>query len=1306
MSADFVVVDGDAASDDGAAPAWPAAWKLLRAQQTYFSELVTVGRFAGGWHLAGKCFCGLDFATHNTVTTDDNENPDHRAFVCTRCKCFYMKSLATASDDGLRKKQYENLELVDITIDDDAFTQFECLVLQKTLALKMSLDSDPPTPQNIPPGNKLPLHRFAKQYAFTDTAVVADTDVPADIETTITTTQRWITPDMDFPLTVLRDHFKTFDDAITSRTGKYAFTIEGKSKSIELTYQYSDTANRNFVNVYSPGSIGISNVYLVSVVETSSKIYKNTVAFIKIAHLIAVVVMALATEPDDDTKITYYDAYKNNDTSFDRINKFEITSSAFTATLSVVFNLAYKSSVMLLCDRHLTGVREPQTTLMPFNNENIGRCVDTMFNNIAAPVTGSGNADTVKVTNSNSQTEDTYGGSIPDIKNDLKAKITVAALVPGGGKTPYLHIQSDTPQSWTGANMYKTTNSSDLKNHITDRVPTLVQESWYSGNVVLKKDGTAYRAGGGKPPVLTLFERSKQSYVRTDFSILANDICINAPNVVHWGNLKSGMSIVTDHMFWANFEANLFTPVPFWADWAATVGPGKALSLAGTDKLPTDMVYVPAWLALDILLKTGKLKFVPTKSPTPGATYSVYDIWSLIATPENGGTIAATIARVTQAWTSVSTTAVQAAGTAQELGAFAIKRFGEGFTVLVDDIASASAIATGTESIDVSVTNMAKMVAGTAAANFIAVPAVVAGSVAAAHRYSGSSAFEWTPASATSAIERTMHGGTFTIVPELYTPDSNVDSGMHYVLSSFLEHIRLLTGQTLNNEIALPRSILTADNSVFQNVILEMLAGHEISQVGDALSFSRTLTGAGLSNIFSHPDYTNRTLFQQTRPGTYINIGTYDADSGTLNVSSGNVREIDYSEAVMENFNPPSIKSKVANGDLRSVEPGTISINEPGLPPFTLPRVGATEIFATDVNFDFTTIGDTITAAHTTIDNREADGFEHPANNYVRTLGDVLNISDLYSDFHSALAYAPDPTIFEKNTLVSMAYATCIENARKVWESFFPSYTPGLVHTTAQMQCGIWSNVNMQMLHLETDARGPIWPALQHVVDHLVKKRTDRTPIDLSTIIYWLDSATPPTDGHFGPNAKIWFRFGKTLESVSLGGRSTSVMWSTPHTDVGTQITALNIYYNARLNGITASITQDMTISGVQLNGTRDRTLYPAPQPISLEMDSTLVSPSPTVVTLASVYHRAFPAMTVSVIFCACYMIYAKIMTSVSRTAVAITGTTNYSDLLLRNVQPMILERSRVGTEQCPDGWVRVQDEHRKPTDKFRFYVR
>lgn len=1260
----------------GGGPAWPAAWKLDSGQQVLFRDLVTVGRFAEGWHFEGKCFCGLDFASHNEVAGDKSTN-SKRAFVCKRCKCFFIRNLEVP-DGSLPSINYDEFTAVYITIEDEKFTQFEYLVLQKTLALKMALDENPAALSDS----------SAKQHAFTGRVV------STKVEQIIKTEQKWITTDHD--LTVLLAHFKTFNRAMTSNSCE-AFTIPGTTKHIELTYWYREAIDKNYVTVYSPGSIGLSKVYLISVKTISKTMYNTTAALTKLGLLISFItaMAAIYFEPAKIEEIKYFDAYENTTTSFDITSNLTITSEAFTAGLYAVFNTKFPDSVMLLFD-HSRGDSPASQTLMPFNNENIDSCVDTAFRGVTAL------ESSVSVTVSGATT--TYTDSISAIASAIKKDYNVATLVPGGGAHPYLQIQSATPQSWTGVNMYRTTDSSALKAHIAGLVEKRVQESWHKGGAALKKDGIAYiayRADNSDPPALTRFEKSAEVYVHPNFPEIAADICINAPNVVSWDKLKSGMNIVTDHVFWADFEAKLFTPVPFWKEWAATVGPDKDLQLTGTDVLPADMVYVPAWLALDILLKTNGLKFVPTNSANPDATYSVYDIWSLIATPKSSETVVSALARAVQALTS---TAVQAADLTQQIGTFTFMRLGEGISLLADDIAKVSAELASTDgtSIDeVTVTDMVKMLAGVAAAHFIAVPAVVVGGAAAAHRYSGSSTFTWTPADATKPIETIMHGGKFTIDESLYagTEQGAPDSGMHYVLSSFMEQIRLLTGQTLNNEIALPRSILTANNKGFQEVILKMLAGHEISQVGDdALSFSRTLTGAGLSNIYIHNVYTDSTLFQQTSPGKYINIGRYDRESSTLTVSTGNVNEVQHDDSTMTPFKPAEIDARTALGDLFPVEPGTISITEAGLPPFTLPRVNATEIFATADGFDFSTIGETITTAHSTIDTNGANGAEHPPINSVMTLGNVSRLSELYSNFYSALAYVPDRTIFENNTLASMAYATCMQNATNAWNSLFQTYTAGVVHTVARLQCNVWSNVNMQMLHLETDTSSQIWPALQYVVDHLVENKadfgipTDGALIDLSTIIYWLDSATPPdSDTLFGENAKIWFRFGTKVKSLSLNGQPNSVRWTTTQPyDVSAQITALNIYCNARLNGITESIKQNMQMWGVTLSFPSP-TFYPSPQPISLKVSPTLVSPYPTVATLPSVrLYQAFPWISSSVICCLFYMFWAGVMRP--KGEVVIGDKTEFKDMLPRGIQPMILRHTHAVDSPVPAEWINLKD--------------
>ena len=1260
-------------ASDGGGPAWPAAWKLDDGQQMVFRDLVTVDRFSEQWHFKGKCFCGLDFASHNTVATNTSSAGGH-AFVCKRCKCFFIKDLR-GPDGVLPLIDYNELTTTDISIEDKEFTQFEYLVLRKTLALKIALDKE------LTGLSK----RSAKQNAFTGT--VAD----ATVEKTITTTQKWIPTDMDNNLTVLLDHFKTFNRAMTSQSCE-AFTIPGKSDNIELTYWYGETIGTNYVNVYSPGSIGLSNVYLISVKYISTYNFTNAFKYVEKFLAFIAVVAAIYFEPAEIEEIGYGDAYENKTTSVNITSSLTITSEAVTAVFYAVFNMKFADSVMLLMDCSRGG--QKTRTLLPFNNENINLFVDTAFNGVKAlktvSVTVSGAPDVTK----------TYAGSIPGIKDAIKGDYNVATLVPGGGAHPYLQIPSDTSQPWTGANMYGTTDASVLKAHIADRVKDLVQKSWHAGGAVLTNDGIVYRADNSNPPALTMFEKSRQVYVKPVFDELAANICINAPNVVSWDKLKSGMSIVTDHTFWADFEARLFTPVPFWEKWAATVGPGPdtLLKLDGDDTLPTDMVYVPAWLALDILLKTQKLKFVPTKSSLPdGATYSVYDIWSLIATPKSDGTFATTIARAMQALTSK---AVQAVISTKDVAAFGIKRVNEGFTLLADDLTKVSATLASTDlskssTDDISVANMARMVTGIAVTKFIAVPAAAAVATAAAHRYSGSSTFEWTLENVTSAIETKMHGGTFTIDRSLYTEQGATDSGMHYVLSSFMEQIRLLTGKTLNNEIALPKSILTANNQAFKDVILKMLANHKISQVGDdALSFSRTVTGAGLSNIFSYNIFTNSTLFQQTSPGKYINIGTYDRKGSTLTVSNGVVNEVKLPKSKMTQFKPTEIDARRVLGDLYPVEPGTISIIETDLPPFTLPRVSATEIYATADNFNFASISKTVQTAYGTIDTNDKKNLKHPANNKVMTLDAVLDISKLYSDSYSALAYMPDRTIFENNTLASMAYATCIQNAKNAWGSLSQTYAAGIVHTDARMQCyNVWSNANMQMLHSEKDASGQIWPALQYVVDHLVENKdtfgmtTNGAVIDLSTIIYWLDSATPlALNEHFGENAKIWFRFGTTVKSLSLKGRSNSFNWKTTRqATVPAQITALNIYCNARLNGITDSIRQNMDVWGVKLLFQDNQTLYP--EPISLKVSPTLVSPYPTVATLPSAVnlYRAFPVIQSSVICCLFYMIRAWVMPGGRQ--VVIAGKTEFKDMLPRGIQPMLLRHAHAGDNDVPAGW-------------------
>lgn len=1267
-------------------PAWPAAWKLDSGQQMLFWDLVTVGRFANGWHFVGKCFCGLDFARHDKVLHDKSP-AGTCAFVCERCKCFFITDPGGHDGSSLRVIDYDTFRKVYITIEDKTFTQFEYLVLQKTLALKMALDKH----------DAAPSASSAKQHAFTGTVV------SKSVEQLIITEQKWITTDND--LTVLLAHFETFTRAMTSKS-REAFTIPGKTEHIELTYLYCGAIGKNHVNVYSPGSIGLSKVYLVSLKKISiyNFTYNIADALKKIGLVIGIITMmaAIRFAPAEIEEIEYFDAYENKTTSLNITNSLTITSEAFTAVLYAVFNMRLPDSVMLLLD-HTRGDRQEPQTLMPFNNEGIGSCLDTVFagigtlNNVSVTVSG-----TTNVTKTYANT------SIVEMIADIKTNYSVATLVPGGGASPYLQIESPTRKPWTGANMYRTNDSSALKASIAGRVTNDVRQSWDKGDAVLKKDGDAYIVyRAGEEGELNLFEPSAQVYVQPVFDKIAADICINAPNVVSWDKLKSGMKIVTDHKFWAEFEANLFTPVPFWKQWAATVGPNEPLKLTNDDVLPADMVYVPAWLALDILLKTEGLKFVPDKNHKPGATYSVYDIWSLIATPKSSGTIMDALARVaTRLLDAVSSKAVQAASVTVDIGNFAIARAGEGFTLFYDDVASVRAQIESAKdaSADASVTDLLKMVTGAAVANFVAVPAAVA--TAAAYRYSGSSTFNWTTGNATKPIEIEKHGGTFTIKPELYKRANVVDSGMHYVLSSFMEHIRLLTGQTLNNEIALPRSILTANNKGFQGVILNMLANHEISQVGGGtLSFSRTLTGAGLTNIYSHSEFTESTLYQEISPGNYINIGSYDRENSTLTVSNGDVTEVQYDASKMTAFETTKIELETATaGDLYPVEPGTISINETGLPPFTLPRVNATKIFATANNFNFSTINDTISAANSTIDKHTEIGTQHPATNTVNTLADVLRLSELYSDVYTALAYMPDRTIFENNTLAAMAYATCIQNAKTAWKLFFQNYTAGLVHTIARLQCNVWSNVNMQMLHLENDTSSQIWPALQYVVDHLVDNKadfgitTDGALIDLSTIIYWLDSATPPGP-RFGENATIWFQFGKKMTSLSLNGLSNVVRWTPAQPDnVAVQISALNIYYNARRNGITESVRQNMNVWGINLSFPNNRTLYPSPQLITPTVIHTLVSPSPTVATLQSVrLYQAFPWISSSVICCFFYMFWARVRPGGPKGEVVIAGKTEFKEMLPRGIQPMILRHAHAVDSPLPAGWAHPKSSDDAP---------
>ena len=1294
-----------ASGDDPASnapPPWPAGWVLKDAQKTYFSELVTVGRFAGGWNLAGKCFCGLDFAKHDTVGDADTDT--NRAFVCARCRCFYIKGLPPLANTSLPEKLYSDIDpCVYININDTGFTTFEYLVLQKTLALKMLLDTPTPT---------RPPYSAAKQYAFTDTVV------DAAIETTITTNQRWISFDEGFSPTVLLDHFETFNSAITSKTCKFAFTIRGKSESIELTYTYWDSDNvtspNTFVDVYSPGSIGKSNVYLVSVKTSSNNLYNIPAGVIKVTKIIALVAMmykALSIEPDTVT-MTYRDAYENSNTSFDVTNKIEISNSAFNATLRAGYNMLYNSSVMLLCDRNIGGTPVPQS-LMPFNNENIGSCVDTMFAGIEA--LGEGDNVTITVSGATNPNLTTYDGpkSISEIIDIIKRDYSVATLVPGGGDTPYLPIQSNTRQSWTGANMYRTTDDpSDLQSHITDLVPKRVQESWHSGGVVLTADGTAYRAGDGNPPVLTVFDPSSKALINVTFEGKADNILIKTPTAVEWGNLTSGMSIVTDQMFWANFTASLFKEVSFWDNLQASAEANSVMNVA---ELPSDMVYVPAWLALQVLLKSEGLTFIPAGKSAP--ITSVYNIWSVISTSNNGKLheAVAGIANMAKETANIVSTKIDEMN---QVASFVFTRVREGYAKAAEDASrfansETSAVATT----DLSLPDAGKAAAGAAVAYFASVPILTASGIVTAYHYSGDAAFTWDESKAGTEITKNMHGGTFTVSPSLYKEGDTANKGLHYILSSFLDSISFITGQSLNDEIALPASILMGnDGETFREVVLGMLTGHEISQAENTLFFSRTLTNSGVSGLYrwntqSENDNISGSRYHQTSPGNYINVGTYDATSSSF-TSDSNAIPATYKDSEMTEVTLSDADPGGQLGDLHQLAPGNIAIIEPTLPPLALPRVGATKIVALNASITepFATIGSTIQAANNIIDAKQAERVKHPANNYVTTLGNVSNLEALYSDFHSALAYVPDPTIFENNILVSMAYATCIENARNVWHSFFQTYTPNLVHTTAQMQCGIWTYANMQMLHLETEASDQIWPALQYVVDHLVANRanfgTTGTRIDLNTIIYWLDSATPLHPGeHFGANAKIWFRFGTMIPiSLPLNGLSNSVMWSTTNTDVNTQITALNMYYDARLNGITESTRQGMSMFGVTLIGPRDIGRYPAPQSISLEMDSTLVSPSPTVATIPSVIHQIFTMMSVSVFCCAFYIIYAEIRT-VSRTAVDIVGKTEFKYLLLRNVQPMKLHR-KGAADEFPDGWTQLKDDHGALSSEFRFIVR